>query len=61
MDKESKKQREITGYLKPSNVSFIKGYIEVQRISKSAAVNDAIKALKACQPPEVLQKILQNK
>ena len=61
MSKESMKERTVTGYLKPCNNTFIKGYAQINGISESAAVNDAARALKACQPPEVLSKILQNK
>lgn len=60
MSKETQERR-VVGYLKPSNNVFIKGYAEVQGISESAAINEAAKALKACQPPEVLAKILNKK
>lgn len=59
MAKETQERR-VVGYLKPCNETFIKGYAEVQGISNSAALNDAAKALKACQPPEILAKILNK-
>jgi len=61
MAKESMKDRTVTGYLKPCNNTFIKGYAKINNISESKAVNEAAQALKACQPPEILQRILQNK
>jgi len=60
MAKESMKERTVTAYLKPSNNAFIKSYAAVQGISESRAMNEAAKALKACQPPETLQRILQK-
>lgn len=60
MAKESMKERTVTAYLKPCNNSFIKGYAAVQGISESAAVNEAAKALKACQTPDILAKILNK-
>lgn len=50
----------VKGYLKPSNKVFIEKYAAVHGISKSAAMNDATRALKACQPPEILSKILSK-
>lgn len=50
----------VKGYLKPCNKSFITKYAEINGISKSQAVNDAVKALKACQPPDTLQRILKS-
>lgn len=57
MAKESMKERTVTGYLKPCDTVFIKGYASVQGITESKAVGEAVRALKACQPPEILQKI----
>lgn len=54
-------ERGVKSYLKPSNHIFITKYAEVNEISKSAAVNEAVKALKSCQPPETLQRILNKK
>lgn len=50
----------VKGYLKPCNKSFIVKYAEINGISKSQAVNEAVKALKACQPPDILQRILKT-
>lgn len=54
-------QRRVVGYLKPSNQTFFTKYASVNEISESKAVNEAVKALKACQPPEVLERILNSK
>ena len=60
MGKDTQDRREV-GYLKPCNSIFIRRYAVVQGISKSQALNEAAKALKACQPPEVLERILNKK
>lgn len=42
----SSHERKVDGYLKPSNFSFLNNYAEVNKISQSKAVNEAVKALK---------------
>ena len=61
MAKSTSHERRVQGYLKPCNDTFIRKYVEVHRVSESQAVNEAVKALKACQPPEILQRILNKK
>ena len=60
MAKETMNERRVTAYLKPCDNRFITAYAKVNEISESKAVNEAVKALKACQPPEVLQRILKS-
>lgn len=57
---DKKTERMVKGYLKPCNHNFIVKYAEVNGISKSQAINEAAKALKACQPPDILQRILSK-
>jgi len=47
--KSSAHQRSVEGYLKPNLHSFFTDYINKNEISKSAAINDAVKALKEKQ------------
>lgn len=44
--------RKVEGYLKPTNHKFFKDYVNNQQISKSEAVNDAVKALREKLNPD---------
>jgi len=60
MPNESVKERRIDAYLRPCNDIFFKKYIAHMEIGKSQGMNDAVKALKACFPPEELKKIMNR-
>lgn len=53
-------ERRVVGYLRPAHMEFIKGYVEVNGISESKAIAEAVAALKKCQPPEQLAKIVNK-
>lgn len=61
MPNESVKNRHVHAYLTPCNISFLKKFAEANGVTKSNAVNEAVKALKACQPPQELDRILSKK
>lgn len=60
MPNPSVKDRSVHAYLKPCNDIFFKKYIAEMEIGKSRAINEAVKALKACLPPEDLKKIMNR-
>lgn len=60
MPNEYVKERRVHAYLKPCNDVFFKKYIAEMEIGKSRGINEAVKALKACLPPEDLKKIMSR-
>lgn len=60
MPNESVKERRVDAYLQPCNDTFLRKYAKIHEISNSRAVNEAVKALRACQPPDQLERILSK-
>lgn len=56
----SSHERQIKGYLKPSQHSFIQKYINLYDMSESEAVNQAVKALQESMPKEIKERIMSN-
>lgn len=54
----SSHQRVVTGYLKPTQHSFIKKYIDVCQVSESQAINQAVKALQDAIPKEIKDRMI---
>ena len=53
--------RKVQGYLKPSQHNFIKKYSEVYGMSKSQAINQAVKCLQDTTPKEIRERIMSIK
>ena len=56
----SSHERQVKGYLKPSQHNFIQKYIQVYEMSESQAINQAVKALQDTIPKAIVEKILRG-
>ena len=56
----SSHERQIKGYLKPSQHSFMQKYISLYEMSESQAVNQAVKALQESMPKEIRERIMTS-
>lgn len=53
-------ERQVKGYLKPSQHNFIVKYSEVYGMSESQAINQAVKALQDTIPKAIVEQIMRG-
>lgn len=56
-DKKRNHANQVAGYLKPNLNAFFKRYVEVSELSRSEAINEAVRCLKCHLPVDVQQRM----